>query len=118
MKKTNQKLPTNLVQENAKAVGVLPKVHFHIPSADAPGFLRRQRDALRFAETLKDKDNITSATIDAMADFLLPYIVAPKDRDEARNALLDMSQAQFEAMLNAITGEQGKAKVPLAKSVN
>ena len=108
----------HLVQENAQPSGALPKVHFHIPDANAPGFLRRQRDALRFAETLKDKDNITSATIDAMADFLLPYITSPNDREAARNALLDMSQAQFEAMLNAITGEKGKARVPLAKSAN
>lgn len=76
---------------------------FKAPGRDAPGFLRRQREALRFQARINSGD-IGPAMVDEMIALLLPYVEAPADRAEAAEALLDATQAQFTDMLKAITG--------------
>lgn len=47
---------------------------------------------------------INENVIDEMVDFLLPLVKEPVDRDEARAALWDASQEQFEEMMAALIG--------------
>lgn len=75
---------------------------FKAPGKDEPGFLRRQRQAIEFSEKLTNKP--TTKTIDAMVDFLLVYVVEPTDRKDAREALLDASEAQFGELLGVLAG--------------
>lgn len=75
---------------------------FKAPGKDEPGFLRRQREAIEFGEKLVNKP--TTKTIDDMVDFLLAWVVEPTDRDEAREALLDASEAQFSELLGVLAG--------------
>ncbi len=105
------KLNKRNVKEQLQA---LPQLRFRAPGKDAPGYLRRQRQALEFSETLKQTENISAQTIDELVEFLLPFVTVPAKRDEAREALLDMSQGQFDDMLTEITGE--RKGVPPAKS--
>jgi hypothetical protein len=110
----------HLIREDDAATGELPTLRFRVPGKDAPGFLRRQREALAFAETLSAKENVTAAVIERIVEFLLPYVTVPQERDAARQALWDMSEDQFYQLLNAVTGADvgapGAATVPLAIS--
>jgi hypothetical protein len=47
-----------------------------------------------------------------MCDYLLPFIVEPEDRDEARTALLDASQEEYEELMRFVNG--GGAENPTA----
>lgn len=77
---------------------------FKLPGKDTPGFLRRQREAIRFSENLKD--NPTVETVDALVSFLVDYVEEPKDRKEAAEALWDASENQFMELLGALSGGQ------------
>ncbi len=97
----------------------LPQLRFRAPGKDAPGYLRRQRQALEFSEKLKQTENISAQTIDDLVAFFLPFVTRPANRDEAREALFDMSQTQFEDMLSELTGERkGVPPVKSARSAN
>lgn len=110
------KLNKRNVKEQLQA---LPQLRFRAPGKDAPGYLRRQRQALEFSEKLKQTENISAQTIDDLVAFFLPFVTAPTNRDEAREALFDMSQTQFEDMLNELTGERkGVPPVKSARSAN
>lgn len=61
------------------------------------------RDALEYAKMLQD--NPSPATIDALVEFLLPYVIEPDDRTQARDALWDATQEQFDELLGAIVGK-------------
>lgn len=76
---------------------------FTPPGKDAPGFLRRQRDALQFQQTIK-AGNFGPELVDQMIALLLPFVESPADRAEAAEMLLDASEAQFETMLKAVQG--------------
>ena len=83
-----------------------------LPNKDTPGFLRRQMKAMELGARLKQQD--MSAFKD-IVEFLLPFVTAPEDRDEAREALLDASERQFENALSAISGgSEGTANPPSA----
>ncbi len=84
----------------------MSKIHFDLPGADEPGFLRRSRRALELQEQLSKLQvgSIPSSVIDDLIEFLADYVTEPQGRDEAKEALLDASQNQFMEMLNAITG--------------
>lgn len=76
---------------------------FSPPSNETPGYLRRMRQALSFQEKLTT--NPTANTVDELVDFLMLYVTEPEDKAEARELLLDASQAQFMELLTAITGD-------------
>jgi hypothetical protein len=78
------------------------EIQFLVPSRDAPGFLRRQREAIRFSEELTKTPSIE--TMDELIEFLLQFVTIPEDRDEAREALLDASQNQFQELLTVLKG--------------
>lgn len=81
----------------------MSKLTFVRPDAEAPGYLRRMRQALVFLEAFEGGD-LVPATVDKMVEFLLPNISEPVDRDEAREALLDASRAQYQELLKVIMG--------------
>jgi len=75
---------------------------FDPPGIDAPGYLRRQRHILELYSEFKD--NLSPGAIDGLVEIFLGYVTEPEDRDEAREALLDASEAQIRSLMVAITG--------------
>lgn len=88
-------------------------MEFAVPGPDAPGFLRRQRKALEFA-TAFGKGDTSPEMLDRLVEFLADYVTKPEGREDAIEALWDATQAQFEMLLNAVTGVQ--ADVPKASA--
>lgn len=82
----------------------MSELHFTLPGRETPGYLRRMREALRFQELMTATPSIE--TVDAMVDFLLNFVDEPKDKNEARELLLDASEQQFMELLTAITGDR------------
>lgn len=85
---------------------------FNPPGPDAPGFLLRQKRALRFyAEFAKmeaDDGAIPDVSVlDDMAEFLADYVEDPEDRDEKIEAINQASEQQFKELLRAVTGVTG-----------
>lgn len=79
---------------------------FDPPGKEAPGFLRRAREALSFQEAMQEKPTV--AALDGMVKFLLDYVSEPKDKDEAREILMDASEEQFINMLASLSGESAE----------
>lgn len=50
---------------------------------------------------------MTLAVCEAIIEYALPYITEPVDRDEAREALDDASQEDFEKILKALISGGG-----------
>ena len=86
-------------------------IKFVTPTPETPGFLRRLKRAMRFSEQI-NAGKMSAALIDDLVEFLADFVIE-MGRDEAKDALMDASQEQFTAMLNAVVGVQGDA-VPLA----
>ena len=82
-----------------------------LPDRETPGFLRRSKKALEFSARIKAKQ-IDPAMFDDMVEFLLPFVKEPADRDAARAALWDASQAQFETAMQALSGGGEHSTVP------
>lgn len=80
----------------------MSKLVFSPPSPETPGYLRRMRDALEIRERLSGA--ATPEVLDAVVEFLLPYVTEPADRGAARDALWDANEEQFRALLDAVTG--------------
>lgn len=87
------------------------EIVFRPPNRDDPGYLRRQRDALRLGELLRNGE-LSPRVIDQLIEFLLPYVREPEDRELAREALLDASERQFMEMLRAVQGNADDAGEP------
>lgn len=81
----------------------VPTLRFEIPGPDAPGFIRRQREAQRYREALKA--DFSLANMDAMIGFLLTFVVEPEDREQARELLLDLSRNEYNDLLEAVNRE-------------
>ena len=75
---------------------------FSPPSRKTAGFLRRTQKALEFQAEMRADPR--PETIDKMVEFLLPYVVEPKDRNEAREALFDATEEQFNQLIDVIIG--------------
>lgn len=86
----------------------MPQLIFEPPSPDAPGYLRRLRQAVAFQESIKAKQ-LTPQVIDDLTGFLSAYF-AGVPQAEAKEMLLDASENQFQEMLQAITGKDDDAK--------
>ena len=82
----------------------MSQIEFTLPGPDAPGFLRRQRKALEFAEEFS-RGTVSPGTVDALVEFLVEYVTAPVSRDDAIEALWDASEEQFNELLSALTGQ-------------
>jgi hypothetical protein len=88
----------------------LSKIVFELPGTETPGYLRRLRSAIEYSKALQSDP--TPETLDKLIEFLLPFVTSPEDRMQAREALWDASEAQFNDLLSAITG--GGTESPLA----
>lgn len=89
---------------------------FSPPDDDAPGYLNRVEKVYDYLGRVS-AGNILSGDIREMAEFLLPYVTEPTDRDQAREALLNASRAQFYEMLRAIIRSDGEI-VPFGSESN
>lgn len=78
------------------------EIKFRVPGKDEPGFLRRQRDAVRFGSELRSNPSVE--LMDEMVAFLAQFVEEPAGESEAIEALLDASQNQFQELLKAISG--------------
>lgn len=79
------------------------QIEFKIPDKNTPGYLRRLRMALKFQAGITNV-GIAPDLINEIADFLVDFITIPANRTEAKLAIEDASEAQFFAMLSALTG--------------
>jgi hypothetical protein len=79
-------------------------IKIKVPTPLEKGYLRRQRKALAFAEIQADKPS--PEMVNAMVDFIVDFVVEPADKELARDAILDLSQKEFEEIMAAIRGEE------------
>lgn len=84
------------------------ELKFEFPGKDAPGYLRRQH---KIQEVVAGADG-DPAIFEKMVELLLEYVIAPEDRDKARNLLWDMSEEEYNESMAAI---QESASVPKNK---
>ena len=75
---------------------------FNLPDENTPGYLRRQKEALKLQQRIQEK--LSPETVDDIVNFLAPYIAEPKDPKQAKEALWDASKAQFNQLLNSVIG--------------
>jgi len=78
------------------------KLVFEVPGPDAPGFLKRQRQALEFSQSLSEKP--TPADLDRMVEFLAQFVKEPEKQQEKIDALWMATENEFKMLLNSITG--------------
>jgi hypothetical protein len=70
-----------------------------LPDATTPGFLRRSIEAEKYRKQITVGGEVDW---DSLINFLLVFILEPKDRDEARELLLDLSREQYTDLLDVI----------------
>ena len=78
------------------------KLVFAPPDADAPGYLKRQRQALELFDEYKESPTVDS--VDKLVDFLLPFVTEPKTKAKAQEALWDASQNQIQQLIGVVVG--------------
>ncbi len=82
------------------------------PKADEPGYLRFLRRMGEFARAMrKAEEDFGPEIADAIVEFLLGLVVEPKDKDEAREILWDLSRKEFEEIMQGLM-EAMKPEVP------
>lgn len=85
---------------------------FIVPDKKSKGFLKRMRTALELYQQWQDRDNLRPELVDEMVEFLLPHVTEPADREEARSALWDCSEEEFQTFLEAVVGKQAEPSPP------
>jgi len=85
-------------------------IKIELPTRETKGYWRRVKraSALRVNMT----KGMTPELCDEVINFLLPFVVEPEDREEAREVLLDASQTEFEKMMQAFHGGGNETTVP------
>ena len=79
------------------------RIEFDIPGPDAPGYLRRQREALGFANAMMS--NPTQEDLDKMVEFLAQFVTVPLEQEAKIEALWEASENQFMQLLRAVAGQ-------------
>lgn len=92
------------------------RLQFEIPGSEAPGFLRRQREAIKYREALRTNPSVQ--TMDEMVDFLLTFVVEPEDRSQARELLLDLSRDDYNRTLAAVNQEDSDFLTPSLRTAS
>jgi len=79
------------------------EVVIRAPGRDKPGYLRRLRKAMELRE--RTRGQMSLADMDEMIEFVLTEaeVTAPPGAD-VREALYDLSKAEWDALLRATTG--------------
>ena len=91
----------------------MSKLVFELPTPQTPGYLKRMRSAIEYNKKIKSRDALDPGVVDDMVDFLLPYIVEPEDREEARVLMFDdLTEEQFSKMLEALSGKEEEVENP------
>ena len=90
----------------------MSKLVFELPTPQTPGFLRRAKKGMEYKEKLQSGNTVD--VIDEMVEFLVDYVTEPKDREEAKEALMDATEEQFNELINAMTGSEDKEENPTA----
>ena len=78
------------------------KLVFAPPAPDAPGYLKRQRQALELFDGYKNEPSVD--TVDKLVDFLLPFVTEPKTPAKARDAIWEASENQIKQMIGVVVG--------------
>jgi hypothetical protein len=88
----------------------MPSIKIELPTVETKGYWRRVKRAaaLRVSMTA----GMTPEVCDEVIEFLLPFVIVPTDRDEAREILFDASQTEFEKMMQAFHGGGNNTSVP------
>lgn len=90
------------------------ELKIRIPSPQDPGYLRRQRELLKYSAIFSDLETKpTPEALDKLVDFVLNFVTEPAEKEEAREALWDASEEDFLSILEALGGEN--AEVPKEK---
>lgn len=87
---------------------VVHKLVLEVPKKTDRGYLVRQRTALNFSAKL-DAMKISEKVVDEIIKFCLPYVIEPKDRKEAEEALEWASEDEIKGLLKAISGSEDTA---------
>ena len=96
----------------------MSKLVFELPTAQTPGYLKRMKSAIEYNRRLKSRDPMDPEMVDDMVGFLLPYIVEPKDREEAKNLMFeDLTEDQFSEMMQALSGRAEEEENPTAAEI-
>ena len=84
-----------------------PEVVITLPGPDAPGFMRRQRrcQELRAALRTATAPAAGVAAMEAMVAWLTQFVTTPADPQDAREALLDLSKQDYDALLQSVAME-------------
>ena len=80
----------------------MDEIEFTLPDENEPGFLRRQRDFMA----------LPFGNVDALVNFLMPYVKVPEDSNAAREALLDMTKSQLDEVSKVLLGMRASAVLP------
>ena len=80
------------------------------PDKDERGYLRRRMQLMELERDIYS--SLDTGAITRFVDFFLPYVDEPKDRDAARDALLDVSRQQMIDLIVAFIRADGEDLVP------
>jgi len=89
------------------------KLVFELPTPQSPGYLKRMRSAIEYNKKIKSREPLDPEIVDDMVGFLLPYIIEPKDREEARKLMFeDLTEEQFIKMFEALSLKKEEEENP------
>lgn len=85
----------------------MSEIEWNLPTPEDDGYLRRRRVLAELLDATPTVENT-----DKLLDFLLPFVEKPKDRKKAKEALLDMSKAEYGRIVLGMQGYTFKIPDP------
>lgn len=86
----------------------MTEIVFDLPTADTPGYLKRQRAAVALQGELAK--NPTEQTVDKLVEFLVAFVKEPADRKDAREAVWMLPQARITELIKMLSESQTPPK--------
>ncbi len=74
-------------------------IKWNLPTMNTPGYLRRRREMAVLTEAEPTLENV-----DAIIEYLLPYIEAPKTEKAKKKALLDAPEIVYQTAVLQLLG--------------
>lgn len=84
---------------------MITKIIFTDLTPQTPGYLKRLKKGLEYRAKIAGKKP-DPEMIDDMVEFLIEYIEEPKDRDEAREAMMNANEDQYNYVIDMIIGTE------------